>query len=153
MTEKFFLRYKEKNQHSCGLYFWTDDFMIGVDNDPTAFYRPNKSSGSIYLNCLMYKELSSMAYICEKLGYEDKKVLERLTVDTYIDMVLEPDNPYDRDAVALFFEGEKIGYVPKAEKRPFVACLKLKRGIYGVITDIDESEYPTKYEFEVWQEA
>ena len=71
--EKFLLRYKEKNQHSCGLYFWTDDFMIGVDNDPTAFYRPNKSSGSIYLNCLMYKELSSMAYICEKLGYEDKK--------------------------------------------------------------------------------
>ena len=86
-------------------------------------------------------------------SYQDKKVLERLTVDTYIDMVLEPDNPYDRDAVALFFEGEKIGYVPKAEKRPFVACLKLKRGIYGVITDIDESEYPTKYEFEVWQEA
>lgn len=71
--EKFLFRYKKKNQHSCGLYFWTDDFMIGVDNEPCTFYRPNNSSGSIYLNCLMYKELLAMAFICEKIEYGDKK--------------------------------------------------------------------------------
>lgn len=71
--EKFLLRYKENNKHICGLYFWTDDFMIGVDNDPCTFYRPNNSSASIYLNCLMYKELSAMEYICEKMGLKDKK--------------------------------------------------------------------------------
>ncbi len=71
--EKFLALYKEKNLHKCGLYFWTDDFMIGVDNDPCTYYRPDNSSASIYLNCLMYKELSAMAYICEKMNYLDKR--------------------------------------------------------------------------------
>ena len=71
--ENFLLRYKKKNKHRCGLYFWTDDFMIGVDNDPATYYRPNNSSGAVYLNCLMYKELLAMAYICEKLSDYDKK--------------------------------------------------------------------------------
>lgn len=47
--------------------------MIGVDNDPATYYRPNNSSGAVYLNCLMYKELLAMAYICEKLSDYDKK--------------------------------------------------------------------------------
>jgi putative isomerase len=50
-----------------GLYFWQDDAGIGVDNDPCTFYRPNGSSGSIFLNCLMYKELKAMAYLCASL--------------------------------------------------------------------------------------
>ena len=35
-----------------GLYYWQTDKMIGVDNDPCTFYRPDGSSASIYLNCL-----------------------------------------------------------------------------------------------------
>lgn len=51
-----------------GLFFWIDDVAIGVDNDPCTFYRPDESSASIYLNCLMYKELKAMEYICTKLN-------------------------------------------------------------------------------------
>jgi putative isomerase len=54
-----------------GLYFWQDDRAIGVDNDPSTFSRPRQSSGSIYLNCLMYKELLSMAYLAECLDLPD----------------------------------------------------------------------------------
>ena len=52
-----------------GLFFWQDDLAIGVDNDPSTFFRPNRSSASIYLNCLMYKELKAMSYLsaCLKL--------------------------------------------------------------------------------------
>lgn len=52
-----------------GLFFWQDDLAIGVDNDPSTFFRPKGSSASIYLNCLMYKELKAMAYLsaCLKL--------------------------------------------------------------------------------------
>ena len=60
--------YERESLHSSGLYFWQDDFAIGVDNDPAVFYRPKKSSASIYLNCLMYKELCAMARLCEMLG-------------------------------------------------------------------------------------
>ena len=59
--------------HESGLYVWLDDFAIGVDNDPCTFYRPPKSSGSIYLNCLMYMELKATAKLGELLGMADKK--------------------------------------------------------------------------------
>jgi putative isomerase len=51
-----------------GLYYWQNDVAIGVDNDPCTFYRPPKSSASIYLNCLMYKELLAMVYLAGQLN-------------------------------------------------------------------------------------
>ncbi len=51
-----------------GLFYWQTDKMIGVDNDPATFYRPDGSSASIYLNCLMVKELEAMDYLCTALG-------------------------------------------------------------------------------------
>ena len=83
-------------------------------------------------------------------SYCDSGVLAKLTVGTYFDLVAEPDNPYDKDAVMLTLDGEKIGYIAKADKLAFVTCLKLKRKIYGVITAIQADEFPTKYEFETW---
>lgn len=53
-----------------GLFFWIDDHAIGVDNDPSTFYRPYRSSASIYLNCFMYKELTALCYIGEILGID-----------------------------------------------------------------------------------
>lgn len=83
-------------------------------------------------------------------SYCDASVLEKLSVGTYFDLVAEPDNPYDKDAVMLTFEGEKIGYIAKTDRLAFVTCLKLKRKIYGVITAIDNESKPSKYEFETW---
>lgn len=54
-----------------GLFYWQTDKMIGVDNDPCTFYRPDGSSASIYLNCLMVKELEAMEYLSERLGMND----------------------------------------------------------------------------------
>ena len=50
------------------LYFWQSDNSIGVDNDPSTFYRPKRSSGSILLNTFMYKELLAMTYLAEQLN-------------------------------------------------------------------------------------
>ena len=83
-------------------------------------------------------------------SYCKAEVLVRLEAGRYFDLVAEPDNPYDKDAVKLIFEGEKIGYVPKADRLAFVTCLKLKRKIYGVITAIDATSLPARYEFEAW---
>lgn len=51
-----------------GLFYWQTDVAIGVDNDPCTFFRPNGSSASIYLNCLMYRELKAMVYLAGCLG-------------------------------------------------------------------------------------
>ena len=82
--------------------------------------------------------------------YCDLNIIAQLSIGTYIDLIAEPDNPYDKDAVMLVHKGEKIGYIAKQDKLAFVTCLKLKRRVYGVITDIITEPYPTKYEFETW---
>lgn len=51
-----------------GLIYWISDEAIGVDNDPSTFYRPHESSGSIFLNALMYKELLAMSYLSKCLN-------------------------------------------------------------------------------------
>ncbi len=70
--ERYISYYFKNCQHETGLFFWMDDNAIGVDNDPCTFYRPKKSSASIYLNCLMYKELLALSALAEHLGYTDK---------------------------------------------------------------------------------
>jgi putative isomerase len=70
--QAFVNRYRNHQRHrATGLYFWNDDTAIGVDNDPCTFMRPPKSSGSIYLNCLMYKELGAMVYLCRALHLDE----------------------------------------------------------------------------------
>ena len=66
-----FIRYYEENcRHASGLYFWIDDFAIGVDNDPCTFYRPKRSSASIFLNCLTYQELLAVCFLGDTLGVD-----------------------------------------------------------------------------------
>lgn len=70
--ERYISYYENNCKHESGLYFWFDDFAIGVDNDPCTFYRPENSSASIYLNCFMYKELYALSKIADKLSLADK---------------------------------------------------------------------------------
>lgn len=66
--------YKNRYLHrATGLYYWQNDVMIGVDNDPSTYYRPDRSSASIYLNCLMYKELLAISYLAERLNLMEIK--------------------------------------------------------------------------------
>lgn len=70
--QAFVNKYLNFHRHrATGLIYWETDEAIGVDNDPSTFYRPNGSSGSIFLNALMYKELQSMVYLAECLHLHD----------------------------------------------------------------------------------
>lgn len=74
--QAYIANYMKYHKHAeTGLYYWQTDKMIGVDNDPCTFFRPNGSSASVYLNCLMVKELDAMIYLCEQLGCETDKVI------------------------------------------------------------------------------
>ena len=62
-------RYLESHVHEeTGLAYWQTDFAVGVDNDPSVYYRPEKSTASIYLNCLLYRELLAYGYLLEESG-------------------------------------------------------------------------------------
>ena len=46
--QAFIRNYQEHHRHQAtGLYYWQDDLAIGVDNDPSTFFRPKGSSASI----------------------------------------------------------------------------------------------------------
>lgn len=62
--------YYKNCRHANGLYFWINDYAIGVDNDPCTFYRPEKSSASIFLNCMMYRELEAVCFLGGRLGVD-----------------------------------------------------------------------------------
>jgi len=67
--ELFINRYLiNQTDSGTGLAYWKDDLAVGVDNDPSVFYRPDNSCGSIYLNSLLYRELLCMGYILEEAG-------------------------------------------------------------------------------------
>ena len=74
LLEKFVGFYYTHCRHESGLFFWLNDVAIGIDNDPCVFYRPEKSSASVYLNCLMYKEVLAVSKLAKHLGLEEKAI-------------------------------------------------------------------------------
>ena len=80
----------------------------------------------------------------------DQTVISQLTAGALIDLVAEPTNPHDKNAVALLYQGVKIGYVAKTDAPAFVTCLKLRRAVYGVVTDIRETDGRAQIEYETW---
>lgn len=70
--QAFINNYQSHHRHKpTGLYYWQNDLAIGVDNDPSTFFRPPASSASIFLNCLMYKELNAMVYLANALNLNE----------------------------------------------------------------------------------
>ena len=66
--EAFLTGYLTRHYHEeTGLAYWQTDFAIGVDNDPSVYYRPAKSTAAIYLNSLLYRELLAYGYLLEEL--------------------------------------------------------------------------------------
>ena len=86
--QAFVSKYLNFHRHlTTGLIYWETDEAIGVDNDPSTFYRPYGSSGSILLNALMYKELQANSYlagclnlpdIAKQFGREADNLLEKI---------------------------------------------------------------------------
>ncbi|MHB1105037.1 MAG: MGH1-like glycoside hydrolase domain-containing protein [Lutibacter sp.] len=78
-----------RRNEATGLYVWTTDHYIGVDNDPSTFFRPPGSSASIYLNSFMYKELLAMVYLADKLGYSERVTYYKKEADNLLQAIQE----------------------------------------------------------------
>ena len=62
-----FMRNTQFDEKS-GLYFWADDVMIGMDNNPAVFGRRPRTGADIYLNSFIADDLSALVKIKEKKG-------------------------------------------------------------------------------------
>ncbi len=80
--EAFLRRYESEFRHDeTGLMRWKDDLAVGIDNEPAVFFRPVGSTGAVYLNCLMVRELKAMGFIMEMLGRMPEANAWRLKAD------------------------------------------------------------------------
>ena len=75
---------------------------------------------------------------------------ENLEVGSYFDLLEEEDSARGENAVKLVYNGQKIGYLDTKDTLAIYTCLRLRRKIYGVITDITENNAQIQYEFEAW---
>lgn len=68
--ERYFTCYDRNYYYeNCGLYVWCNDIMIGMDNDPATFGRPNFSTANIFLNSFLCIEMKAMEKICRNTGF------------------------------------------------------------------------------------
>lgn len=74
-----YLKFYDSNQFdkNSGLYFWRNDIMIGIDNNPTVFGFPNDCCADIYLNCFIYTEFCAMAEILKARGENNSYYVEK----------------------------------------------------------------------------
>ncbi len=80
----------------------------------------------------------------------DRDALSTLNIGARIDMAVDPDHPTSKNAVALFFEDKKIGYVSRDDELPIAMSLKMNRKMYGLITDVIDRDGKKTFEYEVW---
>ena len=57
--------------------------------------------------------------------YDGLDVINELSLGQAVTLVVETDNPYDNEAVAIYYKDKKLGYVPK-EKNSFLTISSKK---------------------------
>ena len=69
-------------------------------------------------------------------------VWSSLAVGAPLQLVREPDNSHDADAVAVYFNTEKLGYVPRGENGAVAQMLDRGEGLAATISRLTVDEDP-----------
>ncbi|HWS11523.1 MAG TPA: HIRAN domain-containing protein [Rhodocyclaceae bacterium] len=67
---------------------------------------------------------------------------QQIRVGDALDLVREPDNPHDRNAVRVEWRGRKLGYLPRAENRAVSAELDLGTRLAARVSHLREERNP-----------
>jgi hypothetical protein len=74
--------------------------------------------------------------------YQGEAVWSRLKEDSPLDLVREPKNTYDYDAVQVFWGKEKIGYIPREDNRAIAQLIDRCMPLKAKISRLSRSENP-----------
>jgi hypothetical protein len=81
---------------------------------------------------------------------EASQVWSELRLGDALELVREPDNPYDRNAVRVDWRGRKLGYVPRAENEALAWAMDRGERVTARISRLQEHRNPRlRIEFEV----
>lgn len=82
--------------------------------------------------------------------YEGKRLWSEMKVGDTLQLVREPDNSYDSNAVRVEWQGHKLGYVPRADNEALARFMDRGSKAEARITRLKKSRNPwQRVEFEV----
>ncbi len=85
--------------------------------------------------------------------HEAAAVWQELAVGDRLDLVREPANPHDSNAVRVEWRGRKLGYVPRAENAALAWAMDRGERVAARISALREHRNPRlRFEFEVFVE-
>ena len=68
-------------------------------------------------------------YVAGLNFHQYKEVKDQLVVGYHLDMVREPENEYDQNAVRLYYDGNMLGFVPSRTGEAQVVSRALEEGV------------------------
>ncbi len=85
--------------------------------------------------------------------YAANEMWREMQVGDALDLIREPDNRHDRNAIRVEWRGHKLGYVPRAENRAVAAAMDQGDKLIARIVRLTKHPNPwRRVEFEVFAE-
>ena len=93
-----------------------------------------KKQKGLYLSC----NVAGFAH------HEGCSIFPELQIGTKLRLVREDENPYDHDAVAIFFGDSHLGYVPSSKNEQLASMLDLGHGDWfeAYVQRLDSTAHP-----------
>ena len=83
--------------------------------------------------------------------YEGKQLWDEMKVGDVLQLVREPDNAHDPNAIRVEWQGHKLGYVPRADNQALARFMDRGSKAEARITRLKKSRNPwQRMEFEVY---
>ncbi|MFZ2269768.1 MAG: HIRAN domain-containing protein [Azonexus sp.] len=77
----------------------------------------------------------------------------RIRVGDRLDLIREPDNRHDRQAIRVEWQGHQLGYVPRRENRVIAGAMDAGEPLSARVSSISDNENPwQRVAFEVFIE-
>jgi hypothetical protein len=78
---------------------------------------------------------------------------QEIKVGDGLDLIREPDNRHDRNAIRIEWRGHQLGYVPRAENRVVAAALDAGEHLSARVSSLSDNKNPwRRVAFEVFIE-
>jgi len=76
--------------------------------------------------------------------YDGEKIWKKLSKNDTLELRREPTNPHDRNAIEIYWNKIKLGYVPKADNSVIAQLIDRGNRLNAYITWLKEDENPWK---------
>ena len=74
--------------------------------------------------------------------HQGEAVWDSLSIGSRLELQREAENPHDRNAVAVYFQQDKLGYIPAAENTALAQMLDRGKSLNATVSELKKSDDP-----------